>query len=100
MPIISVIGDINVHGGGAFDQGLSANVSAGNKAVALAGQTGSGSNDSQYDARTRSQHRASNQQAASGSANVFANNKPVHRVGDGRLEGATAGPGISSVGVN
>jgi hypothetical protein len=24
----------------------------------------------------------------------------VHRVGDGRLEGATAGPGISSVGVN
>jgi len=100
MPNISVIGDTNVHGGAAFDQGLSGNVSAGNKAVALAGQTGSSGNDSQYDSRTRSQHRASNQQAVSGSGNVFVNNKPVHRVGDARIEGATAGPGIGSVGVN
>jgi uncharacterized Zn-binding protein involved in type VI secretion len=100
MPNISVQGDTNVHGGAPLDTGLSGNVSAGNKPVALADQSSSSQNDSQFDSRRRPQHRAGNQKATGGSGNVFVNNKPVHRVGDARIDGATAGPGISSVKVN
>jgi len=94
---ISVAGDTSTHGGASFDTGLSSNVNADNLAVALAGQTTSSQNDSQYDSRTATQHSADNQQASVGSATVFANNKAVHRVGDARKDGATAGPGIASV---
>jgi uncharacterized Zn-binding protein involved in type VI secretion len=100
MPNISVAGDTSVHGGAPLDSGLSGDVFAGNKAVAVAGQSTSTSNDSQYNSRTATQHRAENQQASGGSSNVFVNNKPVHRVGDARKDGATAGPGIATVIVN
>ncbi len=100
MPNISVNGDTNVHGGAPLNTGLSENVSAGDKPVALADQTSSSQNDSQFDSRRRPQHQAGNQKASAGSGNVFVNNKPVHRVGDARIDGATSGPGISSVKVN
>jgi uncharacterized Zn-binding protein involved in type VI secretion len=93
MSSISVKGDTNVHGGAPFDTGLSSNVFAGNLPVAVATQTGSTSKDSRG-------HGPGNQKANQGSPNVFVNNKPVHRVGDARIDGATAGPGISSVKVN
>ena len=50
-----------------------------------------------YDSRLRPQHSAANQKANAGSATVFANNKAVHRVGDARIDGATSGPGITTV---
>ena len=99
MPNISTVGDTNVHGGSPLDSGLSGDVFAGNKSVAVAGQSTSTSNDSQY-SRTATQHRAENQQAVGGSANVFVNNKPVHRIGDARKDGATVGPGVATVIVN
>lgn len=101
MANISVTGDTSTHGGAPLDSGLSTNVSAGNKGVALAGQSTSTANDDQYNANRRNhpQGVASNQLANAGSATVFANNKAVHRVGDARLDGATSGPGISSVNV-
>jgi len=98
MANISVVGDTSVHGGAPLNTGLSGNVSAGGKAVALVG-SGSSSNDNQYDSRTRPQHNSGNQTAVGGSGSVFINGKAVHRVGDGRKEGATAGPGIGSVNV-
>jgi hypothetical protein len=100
MPNISVDGDTSIHGGAPLNTGLSSDVIAGNKAVALSGQTGSSQNDNQYDSRRRPQHTAGNQTASAGSDNVFANNKPIHRVNDARKEGATAGPGIATVKVN
>lgn len=101
MPTISVNGDTSTHGGAPLNSGLSADVSAGNKAVALSGQSTSTSNDDQYNANPRShpQGIAANQKANAGSATVFANNKPVHRVGDARIDGSTSGPGIPSVNV-
>lgn len=99
MPNISVQGDTNVHGGAPFDTGLTTNVKAGNKGIALAGQTGSTANDDQYNQNRRShpQGVSSNQVASGGSATVKINNKPVHRVGDARLDGSTAGPGNATV---
>ena len=100
MAKISVEGDTSVHGGAPFNTGLSSNVKAGGKGIALAGQTGSSSNDNQYNSRFNPVHNAGNQTAAGGSGNVFVNGKAVHRVGDARKEGATAGPGISNVNIN
>lgn len=100
MPNISVVGDTSVHGGAPINAGLSGDVFAGNKAVAVAGQSTSTSNDNQYNSKTATQHKAENQQATGGSANVFVNNKPVHRAGDARKDGATAGPGVATVIVN
>ena len=101
MANISVDGDTSTHGGAPLNSGLSTTVSAGNKGVALAGQSASTANDDQYNANRRAhpQGVAGNQQASAGSATVFANNKAVHRVGDARIDGATAGPGISTVNV-
>ena len=100
MANISVEGDTSVHGGAPFNTGLSSNVKAGGKGIALAGQTGSSSNDDQYNSRFNPIHNSGNQTASGGSGNVFVNGKAVHRVGDARKEGATAGPGISSVKIN
>ncbi|CAB4125154.1 PAAR motif [uncultured Caudovirales phage] len=97
MANISVAGDTSTHGGAPFNQGLSTTVFAGNKAVAVKDQTTSSSPDSQYDGNLRPQHSAANQKANAGSTKVFANNKPIHRVGDARIDGATSGPGIASV---
>lgn len=97
MANISVKGDTSVHGGAPFDKGLSGNVYAGNLPVAESGVSGSNENDNQYDPLRRQIHNSGNQTANAGSATVFANGHPVHRVGDARLEGSTAGPGISSV---
>ena len=94
---ISVEGDTSVHGGAPFNTGLSTTVFAGSKGVALADQTGSTSNDDQYNSRFNPVHNSGNQTASAGSGTVFANNKSVHRVGDARKEGSTGGPGISSV---
>ena len=101
MATISVEGDTNVHGGAPFNTGLSTNVKAGNKGIALAGQTGSTANDNQYNQNPRShpQGVASNQVASGGSGTVKINNKPVHRVGDARLDGSTAGPGNTTINV-
>lgn len=101
MAAISVEGDTNVHGGAPFNTGLSTDVKAGNKGIALAGQTGSTANDDQYNQNRRShpQGVASNQVASGGSGTVKINNKPVHRVGDARLDGATAGPGNTTINV-
>ena len=102
MAYISVAGDTSTHGGAPFDTGLSTNVKAGNKYIALKSQTGSTSNDDQYNANPHGHPSgvAANQTANAGSSNVFANNKAVHKVGDARIDGATAGPGISTVKVN
>ena len=96
---ISVAGDTSTHGGAPFNTGTSGSVNAGNKAVAIVDVTSSNSGDDQYNANRRNHEQgvASNQVAAVGSATVFANNKPVHRVGDARKDGSTSGPGISSV---
>jgi hypothetical protein len=101
MANISVQGDTSTHGGAPLNLGLSADVSAGNKGVALSGQSTSTANDDQYNANRRAhpQGVAGNQKANAGSGTVFANNKAVHRVGDARIDGATSGPGISSVNV-
>ena len=100
MPIISIKGDTNVHGGAPFDTGLSTSVNAGNLPIALANQTTSSQNDSEYNARSARQHNAGNQLANAGSPTVFANNLAVHRIGDARIDGATAGPGAPTVIVN
>ena len=99
MANISVDGDTNIHGGAPFNTGLSTTVLAGGKGIALADQTGSTSNDDQYNQNPRShpQGVASNQTANAGSGTVFANGKAVHRVGDARKDGSTSGPGVSSV---
>jgi uncharacterized Zn-binding protein involved in type VI secretion len=99
MAKISVAGDTSIHGGAPLNTGLSSNVSAGGKAVAIVG-SGSSSNDDQYNSRFNPIHVSGNQTATGGSGNVSVNNKPVHRVGDARIEGATGGPGISSVNIN
>ena len=101
MASISVQGDTNVHGGAPFDTGLSATVTAGGKAIALVGQTTSSQNDTQYNNNPRghSSGVAANQLANAGSGTVFIEGKAVHRVGDARIDGATAGPGIPSVNV-
>jgi uncharacterized Zn-binding protein involved in type VI secretion len=98
MASISVAGDTNVHGGAPFDSGLSTNVLAGGKGIALASQTTSTSNDDLYNQNRRShpQGIAGNQLAVGGSGTVFINGKPIHRVGDARVDGATAGPGLGS----
>lgn len=92
MATISTGGDTNVHGGAPFDTGLSTNVFVNGKGVALAGQTTSSQNDNLYNQNrfTHPQGVASNQKANAGSATVFVNNKPVHRIGDARLDGSTA----------
>jgi hypothetical protein len=95
MPSISVSGDTSVHGGAPLNTGLSADVFAGNKKVAIVG-SGSSSNDNQYSSPNRTVHSAANQTDDKGSANVFVNNKPLHRVNDARKEGTTAGPGVST----
>jgi len=101
MATISVEGDTNVHGGAPFNTGLSTDVKAGNKGIALAGQTGSTANDDQYNQNRRAhpQGVSGNQVASGGSGTVKINNKPVHRVGDARIDGATAGPGNSTINV-
>ena len=97
MPAISVDGDTNVHGGAPLNSGLSGDVFAGNKNVALSGQSTSTANDSQYHPTYRPVHVAANQKATQGSTSVFVNNKPLHRIGDTRIDGKTSGPGISTV---
>jgi len=99
MPAISVSGDTNAHGGAPFNTGLSSTVLAGNKGIALAGQTGSTANDDLYN-KNKNAHPtgiAANQTASIGSTSVFINNKQVHRVGDPRIDGTTAGPGEGTV---
>jgi uncharacterized Zn-binding protein involved in type VI secretion len=96
MPSISVSGDTSVHGGAPLDTGLSSDVFAGGKKVALLG-SGSSSPDSQYDSRNRPVHNAGNQTTKQGSTTVFVNGKALHRVNDARLEGTTSGPGIATI---
>ena len=96
MPSISIDGDTSIHGGAPLNTGLSSDVFAGNKAVSLLG-SGSSSNDNQYNSRYAPQHNAGNQTTSQGSTTVFVNGKALHRVNDTRLEGATAGPGISTI---
>jgi uncharacterized Zn-binding protein involved in type VI secretion len=100
MAGIAVAGDTNVHGGAPLNTGLSGNVSAGNKGVATVGSSSS-LNDDQYNANRRShpQGVAGNQVATGGSGTVFVNSKAVHRKGDARIDGATAGPGVDTVDV-
>ena len=95
MGAVAKGGDINVHGGAPFDKGLSADVFINSKGVALAGQSGSTQNDSLYNSNPKShpQGIAANQTAVGGSNTVFVNNKPVHRVGDARIDGLTASAG-------
>ena len=104
MANISVEGDISSHGDAPFDTGVSSNVSAGNIPVAVVSQTGSTKNDTRYETelgpnntRLHPEGIAANQTANAGSATVFVNGNPVHRVGDARIDGTTAGPGIESV---
>ena len=96
---ISVEGDTSTHGGAPFNSGLSADVYIGTKKAALAGQTTSTQNDDQYNQNPRNhpQGVAANQKAQDGSATVYINNKKVHRKGDARIDGATAGPGNATV---
>ena len=96
---ISLAGDTNVHGGAPFDTGLTTTVLIQGKGIALSGQTGSSQNDTQYNQnpRAHSQGISGNQTAAAGSATVFAEGKAIHRIKDARKDGATAGPGSSSV---
>jgi uncharacterized Zn-binding protein involved in type VI secretion len=98
MGSISVAGDTNVHGGAPFDSGLSTNVLAGGNGIALSGQTTSNENDDLYNQNSRAhpQGIAGNQLANAGSGTVFINDKPVHRIGDARIDGATDGPGLGS----
>lgn len=98
MANISVAGDTNAHGGAPFDTGLSTNVLAGGKGIALTGVTSSAENDTLYNQNRRAhpQGIAGNQLANSGSGTVFINGKPIHRVGDARIDGTTAGPGLGS----
>jgi len=98
MANISVAGDTNVHGGAPFDSGLSTNVLAGGKGIALTGQTTSNENDDLYNQNRRAhpQGIAANQLAVGGSGTVFIHGKPIHRVGDARIDGSTAGPGLGS----
>ena len=101
MAIISVKDDTSTHGGAPLNSGLSTTVLAGNKGVALKGQSTSTANDDQYNADplAHPQGVAGNQKANAGSGTVFANDKAVHRLGDARIDGSTSGPGISSVNV-
>jgi hypothetical protein len=96
---ISLAGDTNVHGGAPFDTGLTTTVLIQGKGIALSGQTGSSQNDTQYNQNPRAhpQGVSSNQTAAAGSDSVFAEGKAIHRIKDARKDGATAGPGSSSV---
>jgi len=98
MPSISVAGDTNVHGGAPFDAGLSTDVLAGGKGIALTGQTTSNENDNLYNQNSQAhpQGVSGNQLAVGGSGSVFINGKPIHRVGDARIDGATSGPGLGS----
>lgn len=96
MPSISVSGDTSIHGGAPLNTGLSSDVFAGGKKVALLG-SGSGSNDNQYNPQNASIHNAGNQTTNQGSTTVFVNGKALHRVNDARKEGKTAGPGIASI---
>ena len=99
MAKVSVKNDTSVHGGAPLDKSLSSNVFAENKAVAIATVTGSNENDDQYNADPQGhpQGIASNQTTVAGSSNVYVNNKPIHRVGDARIDGSTSGPGASTV---
>ena len=99
MGSVSVEGDTNVHGGAPFDTGLSSTVTIGGKKVALVDQTTSSQNDSQYNPRGGGVHAAGNQTAKGGSGTVTIEGKAVHRVGDPRVDGATAGPGVSSTNI-
>ena len=102
MSAISLEGDTNVHGGAPFNTGLSSTVKINNKGIALAGQTGSTQNDTLYNQNRRShpQGVAGNQLAVGGSGTVFIEGKPVHRIGDARIDGSTAGPGSSNTNCN
>ena len=94
MGAISTGGDTNVHGGAPFNTGLSTTVFVNNQGVALAGQTGSTQNDTLYN-QNRNAHPqgvAGNQTANAGSSTVFVNDKPVHRIGDARIDGSTTFP--------
>lgn len=99
MGSVSLEGDTNVHGGAPFDTGLSTTVKINGKGVALVGQTTSSQNDAQYNANPQAhpQGIAANQLAQGGSGTVKIEGKAVHRVGDPRIDGATAGPGLGSV---
>lgn len=101
MASISIEGDTNVHGGAPFNTGLSSTVKVGpaRKGVALVGQTTSTSNDDLYNQNRRAhpQGVAANQLANAGSGTVTIEGKAVHRVGDARIDGTTAGPGFPSV---
>ena len=94
LKTISVEGDTSTHGGAGFDTGLTTNVKTNGKGIAVVG-TSSSSNDDLYNANRRAHPDgiASNQVASAGSATVKINGSPVHRVGDARTDGATAGPG-------
>jgi uncharacterized Zn-binding protein involved in type VI secretion len=97
MPVVSVQGDTSTHGGAPFNTGLSTNVKADNKAVAVSGQTTSTYNDNLYHPTSHPQGISANQKANAGSDTVKVNNKPIHRIGDARIDGATAGPGVPTV---
>lgn len=101
MGSVSLEGDTNVHGGAPFDTGLSSTVKIGGKGVALAGQTTSSQNDTLYNQNPNghSQGRAANQQATGGSSTVRIEGRGVHRVGDARIDGSTAGPGLGTVNI-
>lgn len=101
MASVSLEGDTNVHGGAPFNTGLSSTVKIGNKGVALVNQTTSSQNDTLYNQNPigHSQGIAANQLASSGSGTVRIEGKSVHRVGDARLDGTTAGPGLSTVNI-
>jgi uncharacterized Zn-binding protein involved in type VI secretion len=96
---VSIQGDTSTHGGAPLDKGLSSNVFADGKPVAVTGVTGSNENDDEYNANPQNhpQGVASNQTTSAGSSTVFVNGNPIHRVGDARKDGATAGPGASDV---
>lgn len=99
MGSISLEGDTNVHGGAPFNTGLSSTVLIGGKKVALTGQTTSTENDTLYNQNRRAHPEgvAANQLATGGSSTVKIEGKPIHRIGDARIDGATAGPGNPNV---
>lgn len=101
MGSISLEGDTNVHGGAPFNTGLSSTVKAGDKRIVLADQTTSTENDSLYNSNPQGHPEgvAANQMAKGGSGTVKIEGKAVHRVGDARIDGATAGPGLGTVNI-
>ena len=104
LKVISVEGDTSADGGAGFDSGTSSdfNVFANGKGISLAGLTASSLNDDLYNTNPRAHPDgiASNQVAIAGSATVFINKNPVHRLGDARKDSTTFGPGNDKVRVS